>query len=260
MTYLAPLLVLAFLVGILLLMVPGMRRDGYTPRTTRGLAGLIDPENARGLPRGIVGTLAAIAFLEQSPAAGLAGCLIADMLCALLARTKGIVVGAGFQALYLLGIYADVASLIQDSTCTGVSLPVRIAGILVLALCTALGALPSVFRRRQPRLGLLAPFAVLQVLTFIAGPLGVWLLGDDSWQGWAVVGAAIVFGLLASVAPVAVLALAAAATSIVTLAMGAAGGTTCGTGADVAGLTGLAGFLATYGLVHAVRSRASAQR
>lgn len=255
--YLAAVLVLVAMIGIMLLMVPGMRRWGHVPKTSVGLAGLLDPESARGFPRGIVGTIALIAGLEHFDGVGVGGYVVAGLLCAALAAARGVVAAIAFQVFGGIGLLAGVAAIVRDDSCTGLPLQWRIAGIVVLALCAALGATGMLLSGRRPKLSLLSVFAATEVLAFLASPLGVSLLNDATWQGWMVVGAAIAFGLLASVAPVAVIGLAAVAASVATLGMSALVGSACGAASDPAGIVGILVFIVAYVLISRFAGRRS---
>lgn len=244
--YLAAFLVLIGLVGIMLLMVPGMRRWGHVPKTTAGLAGVLSPDSVRGFPGGIVAALALIQGLGEFDSSPTAGYVIAALVCAVLANLRGLLAGIAFEVFGAIGILASVASLVRDGTCTGQSLASTFIGIAVLALCALLGAVGMLFTGRRPGISLLSMFAVIEVLAFLASPLGVSLLNLQQWQGWAVVGAAMVFGFLASIAPAMVVGLAAVAVGVTTLGMGALVGTACGTANGADGLIGLLVFVIAY--------------
>lgn len=259
--YVAALLVLAVLVGILLLMVPGMRRAGYAPKTAVGLAGVLGPDDALGFPSGIVATLALIQGLQLASRPPTAAFVVAGIVCAGLAVGPRLLARIAFSFIGAVGIFASVVQLVGDGGCTGVPLVWTLLGIAALAASAILGALGMLRKARRPRVGLLELFAVVEILSFLASPLGVSLLNLGTWQGWVVIAAAVVFGFLASVAPRMVVGLAAVAVGVASLGMGALVGNACGPSAGGGGLLGLLVFIVAYVVVdRLIGSRRRARR
>ena len=84
------------------------------------------------------------------------------------------------------------------------------------------------------------------MVTFLASPFGVSLL-ELPWGAWILaLGSAIIFGLIAGLAPDLVIGLAAVAIAFASIAVGATIGTACSVGGQPDDLGVLVGYAAGY--------------
>lgn len=223
------LLVLAFLVGVLALMVPRLRR-GPAASSLAGLRRYRSPDDLGGY---LGGMLAALAVASFCTATGMltatsvtVGALmgVAWVIVRPFAFLRGVLAGSTG----VLGIIGTVLGFFSDAQCGNVALSARLASLVVLAVAAAIGAaLAGVTGRLRPS-GALAVFAALEVLVFLSSPLGVSVIDTSGFGVVASIVIAAVFGFFAFLAPRAVMGLGAVAVGVTSVGAAATVGVACG--------------------------------
>lgn len=249
-----PLLVLFLaLVGVYFIMLGGLRRKRYVPKTRRGVSGLRMPDTADGLPSGLVATLAmvtVIAALGVESITVFALCGAAVGVVALVGR-RGRPTGMLFDVLGFGAIIATVAGLVAPHGCAPTA---SITGWTLAAVCTLLAsglvayALGLMTRFARPVGVPLAVFALLDIVVFFAVPLGVPLMAQSPLLLVPTVIVAALFGLFGAMFPAIVLGLGAVGVSLTSIAIAAGFGTSRSPAGDWAPLIGLTAFAVVYAI------------
>lgn len=224
------LLVFAAVVGVLAIMVPRLRR-GPAARSVASLSRYRSPDSLRGYMAGMLATLAAASFCTAmgmvTATSASVGALVAVVWVVVQRRDfwSGVFLGATG----VLGIIGSVAGFLADAQCGGgAPLPARLACVVVLGVAASLGVVVAGMTGRFHGSGALASFAALEILIFLATPLGVSVL-DTSGFGVAIsLVIAALFGFFAFLAPRVVIGLGAVAVGVASAAAAAAVGVACG--------------------------------
>lgn len=245
---LAPaLVVFAAVVGVYLLMLGRLRRNGYVPKTWRGARSLRFPDRVRGWPAGLVATTAALAIfdafdLADATLAGLAGVSIA--VIALVGRRAADVV---FDLLALGAIIATVVDLLAQPDCTDVAGGWAVAAVSALLISSLIAYVAGVFLRwSRPSGVFLVVFALLEIAVFLALPLGVPLMAESPAMIVVTVIIAAIAGFAAAIFPGYVLGLGALGVTLASLGIAAGFGTMCSTAGVWWPVVGLVAFALVF--------------
>lgn len=257
---LLPLLILfAALVGVYFLMLGGLRRNRYTPRTWRGVAGLRMPDTASGLPAGLVATIAMVTVftaigVDSGTVFALCGAAVG--VVALFGR-QGRGVRMFFDVLGLGAIVGTVAGLVAPSGCMPAVGAWTLAAVCTLLLSSLVAyAIGLITRFTRPIGAFLAVFALLDITVFLAVPVGVPLMAQSPWLLVPTVIVAALFGFLGAIFPAIVLGLGAVGVSLASIAVAAGWGTLCSTTGEWRPVIGLAAFAVIFGIGSAfIRSK-----
>ncbi|QAY71436.1 hypothetical protein [Xylanimonas protaetiae] len=249
---LGALLLLVSLVGILSFMLRGMRPARRPGRTRPRLADY--GERGVFVP-GFVSVLALVTFADVVGVPGTGTQALAAVLavaCVAIGRVPVLVT----QVCGGLGTLAAGIDFVRTVGCTGDDV-VFTTAVLVLAvvLCAMAAGASSLLVGRLFSMDLLAAFGALEVLAFLAQPLGVPILETVSPGGATIllIVAAVLFGSLVGVAPGLAVALGGLAGGFAAVYAEAAWGTMCGP-ADSGTLVALVVFVVVCGLGGFVRS------
>ena len=224
------LLVCAFLVGVLALMVPRLRR-GRGASSLAGLRRYRSPDDLGGYLGGMLAALAVASFCTAvgtlTATSVTIGALmgIAWVIVRPFAFLRGVLAGSTG----VLGIVGTVLGFFSDAQCGDVALSARLASLAVLAVAAAIGAaIAGVTGQLRPS-GALAGFAALEVLVFLSTPLGVSVLDTSGLGVVASIVISALFGFFSFLAPRVVMGLGAVAVGLTSVGGAATVGVACGT-------------------------------
>lgn len=244
----------AGLVAVLAVTLRGARPRAGPARRWGDLRAYSDPGDAPGFIAGLLGALSvasAVSGLTSLPNIGASDGAVVGLIAAVLVsagalgRTVFRVLFGGIGAVTaVLGLLA----FIGGSSCASGSAAVRVAAAVLLVVCAGLGAILPFGRQRRAVPRGLTWFAAVELLVFLASPLGLSTFPVTSGPlptVTLVVAAAA--GFASSFAPTVVLGLAALGIAVSTAAAGAVG-LTCG-GVDPGALAVVLGFSVVFLLV-----------
>lgn len=251
--FFALLLVLACVVGILLFMTGVLRARSRPAATLGGFASYHGPRQSTGVLGGLVGAVAVASAGSVVGAGSVSPAVLGSILGVMFAvlRVTGAhrVFGWMLALCGLIGLGAAAIGLFASAGCSPITIPVRIAVLVLLAGCVVLGAVGAAVRARLRVRSVLAVFGAVRIVTFLASPLGISLV-QLPWIAWAVAfGAAALFGFAAWMAPDFVIGTTALALSIGAIVAAATLGSPCSTGGDPAELLVVVAYLVAFGLV-----------
>jgi hypothetical protein len=216
------LAVFAGLLVIYLLLIPGMRkqdrrfRSGRRPmRTLTDLSQAGSAESAAEWVTTFVGLLALSSLLSSENTVGSSTGAALGVFCGVLTISRGLSTLRDWilSGIGIIAAFAGVAQVLAGNECGGTYWH-RATMLTVTILAFAVGLAISLIRfSLTARVGLQA-FVVVEIVTFLAAPIGVDLVGGAVWIAIA---AALAFGLLVGVSPVAVFSLVGIGLGVVTL-------------------------------------------
>lgn len=230
---------------------------GMMFRTRRPSADVAVRHRGGALPHGLLAAVA-LGLAVEGVAPGWSPGLITGAIVALLYAMLGAaadssslpiaVLSAVLGAVGLIATVGGYVSLVGQ--CTPTELWLRFAVILVVAGAMAVGILLSWVRSllARPAAGsaVLAAFGALEIVEFLASPLGASLV-DIGALGWVVgLTTAVAIGFAVSIWPELVIIVAGVAVVVAGLAGSIAGNATCLAGPEFSGLAPVIGFLAVY--------------
>lgn len=216
------LVLLAALLVIYFLLIPGMRKQdrrfksGRRPmRTLNDLSQAGSVDDATSWVTTFVGLLALSSILSLNGTAGASTGAALGVFCGLLTISAGLstVRDGTLSGIGVVAALMGVAQLLAGNECDGAFF-YRISMLTVALVAFAVGLFIALFKfSLNAKVGLQA-FVVIELVTFLAAPLGVDLVGGSRWIAIAV---ALAFGLLVGASPEAVFGLIGIGLGIVTL-------------------------------------------
>jgi hypothetical protein len=250
------LIVFVVLAGVYFLMLGTLRRNGYVPKTWRGVRSFRMPDEARGISRGIV---AAVAMMTVFRALGVTDGLVA-VLCsgalAIITLVGRRTVGAIFDLLAFGAIIATVVGMLSPNGCSGTTsgwTPLIAAVLLVCGLVAYV--LGLVFRWGRPIGAALVLFALLDIVDFVAVPFGVPLIAEHPWYGPVILVIVAAVGFVGSIFPGIVLGFGALGVSLAGIVVAAGWGSPCSGAGVWWPVVGLVVFCVVYVVGSRVRRR-----
>lgn len=248
--------VLLALVGILFFIVRGARGDRPAARSLRDLSGYSSPSGVGGVVAGLVAALAAsgLVALTAAPAAAAvtAGVLVGVLFAVLSGFSLRSALSITMAVFGILGLASGVVGFVTHSSCSTVDAGSRIIISVVLGLAAIGGIVLRVLAGRFHPQSILAVFGAFRVVTFLSSPFGLSLLQLPRIAFVVALVSALLFGLIAGVAPDLVIGLCALAVSFASIAVTSTIGTACTVGARPDDLLVVIGFGAGYAIVRFV--------
>lgn len=225
----------AGLVAVLALALRGARLKTGPARHWGELRRYSDPVDGPGFIAGLLGALSVASVLTawsaQSSIGASEGAVVGLVAAGL--GVAGAVGRTAFRVLFgATGAMAAVIGLLAffaGGPCATGSAAVRVMAAVLLVLCGGLGAILSLGRRRRSLPRGLTWFAAVELLVFLAAPLGVLSFTFSAWPLAALTMAiATIAGFAATLAPTVVVRLAAIAVAFSSALTGAVGLTCSG--------------------------------
>jgi len=213
--------------GILLLMVPGMRPKSGKAHRLSTLRRYRSPDDGGGIAAVVVAAFAAGQLVADTDSASQVGALLGVTLAVLsmsksLRPTRNLLVGALGVAASFAAAAEFVTTVPLCSTVPDTSRWLMLGALLTTFTAGSLAALTA--SRLRPHAGL-ALFGVLDILTFLAAPLGTSVLQTSG--GVVQIALAAVLGIAATYAPRPIIGLTAVAVTVATIGGPILLGTSC---------------------------------